>query len=786
MRHGRVANSPGKAHVLRGPALYRAHCVPFGPAGLLARPRGNGSFLCRFSAATGYKEHSMRLLSWLVLTVMVCAGCRGSAATSAKSPGSDGRVQVVKVAESQLGSTVEQLVIGAELPNRLGLLAGAVDCQLGRAERLLRDGQEQAGLAALEGAFFLVGGGEFRKEMIQSRSLVLFEAANAAAHAGNEGRALALYSMFDQLPATTPAQSEVKGHLGALAQWRQVIVDRGGLQALGARQRAAVPQVLYRPTLANYQAAKKATLRWMDAARRLEPERRPPPQTYEELDEREEADLARQSGVQTLAVLALRYGDLEGLLNTLEDPSIAPSVRPKFSELLSQAIEDSEPDAWSELLDGIDSLTGERSELGELARAASFRVALALFHSDPESVRSLVPLSGLLIAHGMPDAVPILFSRHGKVEKEPRVLGLALRLTSQALIGLEAVRDLETARLTFANAKPLLDRAVNGPEDTRSSLSMLEHVMGAMEVRAAELGRARPHLAHAARLEPSFEVLRLLGAVDRQQGKGREALESLTRMVKMSANKELALAESQLLRHELLREQKAPVPEVSEALEQALKSALKARAEPSSGAAQSGTERILGRVLEHYGDVAGARRAGVRAIDAARNDPDQLVSAVLDLARRAFTLSDLDGSREALQVAIEEKLHEEDLAYAALWLSLLERQLKLPPGGAAREGLVRAARGKGWPATLSNWALGKLSNDELLRAAQRKPEQAEARFYLALVSRAEGDRNRALAGLQEVATSEAIELVEVTIARDLLNQVEQWNRPAVPIDLSIP
>jgi tetratricopeptide (TPR) repeat protein len=402
-------------------------------------------------------------------------------------------------------------------------------------------------------------------------------------------------------------------------------------------------------------------------------------------------------------------------------------------------------------------------------------------------VRSLVPISGLLIAHGMPDAVPGLFARQLKRQTDPRVLALALRLTSQALIGLEGIGDLTTARLTFANAKPLLERAVNGAEDAKSSLAMLEHVMGAMEVRAAELTLARPHLAAAVRLEPSFEALRLLAAVDRQQNRTKEALESLARMAKLSTTNGLALAETQLLRFEVARDHPGSAAEATQALEQALRGALKARAESSAAPGNlAGAERVLGRALEHYGQVVAARRAGIRGIEASRNDPDQLVTTVLDLARRALTMSDLEGSREALRVALEERLELEDLAYVAVWQALLERQQTRPALGRAREALLRATRAKGWPATVASWALGKLSDEQLRHAARRETEQVEATFYVAMSARVRGQTSAALEGLRQVANSEALELVEVTVARDLLGQQARTAPPVLPGSVEIP
>jgi len=304
---------------------------------------------------------------------------------------------------------------------------------------------------------------------------------------------------------------------------------------------------------------------------------------------------------------------------------------------------------------------------------------------------------------------------------------------------------------------------------------------------------ARPHLAQAVRLEANPEALRLLAAIDLQQGRGVDAMQSLTQIIAQSANEPLSLAESQLLRHDLLRDLRNvsprnpnPSTDASGALAAALQSVLKARSQASSANGQAGVERVLSRVLEDYGDNAAARRASERAMDAATTDPSQLVSVILDAVRRALTAGDLQSARIATRRALDEDLADRDIAYAGLWLTLLEQQLKATPDGTAREVLSRTSRGDDWPAKLSNWALGKLSDAALQASAKSKIQGVEATFYLAMAARAHGDKQAAIAGLRRVAAGEAVELFEVTIARDLLSQYDGWTKPALPANIEIP
>ena len=175
---------------------------------------------------------------------------------------------------------------------------------------------------------------------------------------------------------------------------------------------------------------------------------------------------------------------------------------------------------------------------------------------------------------------------------------------------------------------------------------------------------------------------------------------------------------------------------------------------------------MLARILEHYGDQRATRRATERAYDSSNSDPNQLTATVLDAARRALTHTDLSAARRAAQRAIAAGLGSDDLVYVALWLQLVEKKLNVPSDGTVEEAFAEIDEGAGWPAKLRAWARGKLSDQELANAARSAGERTEATFYTAMSKLQSG--SDASKDLERVVQSPAIDLVEVSIARDLL------------------
>ena len=151
-----------------------------------------------------------------------------------------------------------------------------------------------------------------------------------------------------------------------------------------------------------------------------------------------------------------------------------------------------------------------------------------------------------------------------------------------------------------------------------------------------------------------------------------------------------------------------------------------------------------------------------------------------------MTRRDLSSARDALRRAIDADLADDDLVYVALWTMLTEKKLGAPSNGAVAEALAAVHDSTGWPSKLEAWATGRLDDAGLLSAARTKSEKTEATFYAAMAADARGDGKGALERLRQVAASEAIELVEVVIARDLVAESGTPMRPKPPEGVSLP
>jgi cellulose synthase operon protein C len=195
--------------------------------------------------------------------------------------------------------------------------------------------------------------------------------------------------------------------------------------------------------------------------------------------------------------------------------------------------------------------------------------------------------------------------------------------------------------------------------------------------------------------------------------------------------------------------------------------ALDATRQGRAGTTQARAERLLAHVLEHFGDPSAIHRATERAYDAAAADASQLSATITDSARRALTRRDLPAARTALSHAIDASLPPDELVYIALWLKLLERQLAVPTDGSVEDAFAAMDEAPGWSGKLRAWARGKLPDGDLLAAARDPAQRTEALFYTAMNRRVAGDAS-ADAELEKVAASEAVNLVEIGIARDLL------------------
>jgi len=734
----------------------------------------------------------MRSLFYLIMMVGACqVGCAPKQALPAQSPAGHEATPIEKVEVDDDGFAAATLAVlqnPAPSPRRLGLLVGVVQRQLDRATHYFDSGHEEMGLAALRGALYIVRDGELRAEMLAGRSAALSHAAGAFARLGNEGQADALYSLLvDRLPAGAE-RNDATQHLNALRRWQEDTRSPGSMQARGAAQQAALQQALLDPSAAALERARAETLAWTEQALTFGAEQLPPQNNFEQ-DEAIEAFRAIRTAPLTFVAMYLRQGDASGALAALDDENVARITAPSLRQRVEGAAEN-DPEDWGELFRLFES-ADEAEESGmtldpDLGRAAAWGAAIELYRAEPRSFRAAMPLASLLLAHGMGEAAPLMLQQALEGSKDTREASWALRFVLEAIRQAESLGDLPAARRVFKQAEPLLalsQREVYGGRVTPSA-SRLHFFMGAIEAGAGELERAHPLLQKAVALEPTADTFRLLASIERQRRDYARALAALDKVLEISkgTGDAAAQAETHLSRFEVLREM-GDNTRADDSLESALMLGLSARTSAQAAQELAQAERVLGRVLEHYDARDAARRASKRAYEASRNDIRQMTETVLDASRRALTLGDLRAARDSVRYAVSSDLADEDTVYAALWLKLLEQRLAVVSDGTADEALAAIDAEDGWVAKLTAWGRGKLTAQELLGQAGSRVERVEATFYTAMSG---PNDERAVEKLKEVAHSEAIQLVEVTIARDLLSSRQKRPLPKLPANVQLP
>jgi tetratricopeptide (TPR) repeat protein len=394
--------------------------------------------------------------------------------------------------------------------------------------------------------------------------------------------------------------------------------------------------------------------------------------------------------------------------------------------------------------------------------------ALEAYRRDPRSFEAAQLVARSLLRFGMPEGAPPVMAEALAASATPATVSAAMEIVLAAVASSAEIDDLEAARRTFAAAEPILAQA-DRPElrgRIEPSTARARFVMAGIEVRAGNLAAARPLLVRAAADEPTVSGYTTLAMVERQAGDAKAALADIERALRApdARTSLIDVADAHLVSYELLRDG-GHAPQARAALDSALNAALQARRQPGNVAQRARAERLLGRVLEGYGDARGATRAFERALAAAATDRPSLGAAMLDAIGRALVRHDLAAARAALKRGLEGDVSEEDLAYGGLWVSLIERELKSGSDGSVDRAL-RAGQKSAWTAKLTGWAAGKVSDAELSGAAQTASQRVEAAFYTAMGRRVAGDPS-AEQKLKAVAGAPVIDLLEVQLAREL-------------------
>ncbi len=707
---------------------------------------------------------------------LATAGCFGSQQTPTPNNGRvEGRINPVDVPDGQFAADLHRVLRdGKASPERLALLAGVVRRQLAHAAQRFGAGHDARATESVIGALYLIRTGEGRSEMIDAAAeKALAGAVDRVSARGDEGRAEALMRMrVAALDPASPVRRAIEEHLGALEQWKKESRTGGPMARLGADERAAVARALVDPSDQALEGAVRAVNAWV--ARAIEYNiafhqsgQRP------ERDEAIEASRALESGGATMAALILRNGDARGAIEALDQTGARRVILPALYQRIHNAATNDTPRDWQALAAVFAQKDPEETQEADtdidpqLLAAGLWGTSLETYRRDPSSFDAALLLSRALLRFGMPEGAPPVLAEPLGPSATPANMSAALDLVLTAVGDSAGIDDLDAARRTFKAAAGVLERA-SRPDlkgKIEPTAARARFVMAGIEVRAGNLLDARPLLELAVADEPTASGFTTLAMVERQAGAAAAALSHVERALAAPDAKTAVLdvADAHLLAFELLRDaDKGDKAKAS--LDAALAAALSARQARGNPATRARAERLLGRVLESYGDGKGATRAFERALAAAADRPT-LGAAMLDAVGRALVRRDLVAARAALKRGIEGDVSDEDLVYGGLWVSLLEREIKAPSDGTVERAL-RAGGRTAWTNKLTAWASGKLSDADLSTAAHSPSQRVEAAFYTAMARKAAGDPS-ADQRLRQVAGAPVIDLLEVQLARDL-------------------
>lgn len=681
----------------------------------------------------------------------------------------------------------------AEQEKRASLLAGVVRRQLRRAEVLIQHSERDAAMRAIRGAIWLVRAGEERREMWEGSALALSEAAAEAARVGDEGKARALYSLVKQAGPTAAMQAAVDEHIAAMDRFSQADQSDAALETSGDAQRVAVQRSIYEPSKELLDRAADRLSDWMNKSLQSDVLEHWGDASFDR-EEAIEAFRARRFGALTMVGLFLRHGSAMGVLDRLEHDDLTRLLPAEMRDRLEQAGEDDDPGAWQRLYQFFQNEAEPSradSSVGiELAQSAAFGVAVEFYRGHPNQMGAVGPLSLMLPEVMMGDAVPPLIDSALTNSIGRDDANWAMALIMRAMLAHGSVGDIAAARRIFTSSQRIVDAAlrVSKPElPVRPHPSRLFTLMGSLEARNAELDRAAQAIQKAISLEPIPNLLLELARIERQRRDTKQSQRAVLAAIELSRKSTDLLAEAEA--HTLLFELEAAsndLPQANQALKNALTAALSARDRARQPEDQAQAERRFARVLELYGEQEGAKRALTRALDASRANHQQSTVSVMDAGRRALVFGDLRALRAALKDAVDLGLSGSDCTYVALWNRIVERQNHVPSDGSVEDALARVGDVPPWPGRLKSWALGQLTDSELLANAQTEMEKTEATFYLAAARRQGRENDEAMRSLEKVAESHAVDLLEVAVAHDWVRLARKGVQPRWPEAVKIP
>jgi tetratricopeptide (TPR) repeat protein len=689
------------------------------------------------------------------------------------------------VSDDQFARAVKDLLAADPgTTDRQTRLTRVCEKQMSRARARFPESPDR-GLSALSGAVALVHHGELDEKMIGSDGVYALDtAARELSRRGDESRARAIYEILARV-APENQRPELRTHISAIEGWTRdtgPALGAGPIARASAASAFAARRALTEPSKEAQDDAIARTATWVKMsvdvreayrARKATPDR----------DELREAVRGLAIGGTTLALVHLRDGDAVNALDTVDRAHARDLLPKEFAGALEHAANEPTPTHFLDLTHALRNLVrpeeadGEEREEREavpdveLIRAATLGTAFEAYRLDSTEPEAALGVAVSLLELGMAEAAPLVLSDSIKAHDDPRLLSAALAVTMRAMSEEVAADDLGAARRAFNAAQTAL--AASEKSDVAGKLSptpgRVFALMGEVELREGNVAAAKVMLTRAAAQEKNGLVLLQLARIDRWEQHGDDAIQKARAALSTDdAAKDAALrGETWLFLSDVARDA-GEVEKARGHLATAVSELTRARgaAEPDERAR---IERTLARVLDRYGAEKPAGKALERALDAAPRDRRQAAATIGQLVSRAFLRDDLKGARDALGRGLALDIEPDGLVYEAVWVRLLERQQKVTPVDPAAERIlaVTAKTDQRWLGKIAAFGLGTLSPDELRASAKTPAQQTEALFYAAIAQRTQGDA-RANDTLKQVIAGGGLDLIEVTLARDML------------------
>jgi len=651
-------------------------------------------------------------------------------------------------------------------------LQGVVARQMIRAADRFKHKDRERAVATFAGGMYLVHAGELTTEMLGSRGYeALHSASEEFAKRGDEGRARAAYEMLMRI-APAKEKADIKAHLDAIGAWTRDTAGGGVMQTAGALEASAVTRHLLEPSKEARDEAVTRTMEFVEKAAAVRTARRARG-TQITREEGLEAVRALETGGTVLAAIHLRNADAQGALSAIDKVG-RDVARLELVRALEAVIEKPDSDRWLDLARMLRPAAPHRGEEedfgrdGELLRVASFASAAEAYRLDSTSPEPAAFVAAMLVDLGMGEAAPAVLTDAVKAQKDPRIVGLALAITMQAMGRALEGEEPDSVRRTFRAAQPIL-AAAETAKRVQPGPARVYAMMGEIEIREGRLDEARKHLTAAGEREKTGSSLLSLARIDWHDGQVKAALDRLREALGTEdVTKDPALrAEVLLLQSDITREQ-GDASGARKPLSDALRDLAKARGS-AEGDDRARIERLIARALDRFGAAPSALKALDRALQAAPRDKRQAAATIGQLVGRAFVKGDLAGARDGLVRGIGAELPREDIVYYALWVRILERQTKAGGESAAERVLVQASDDPRWIGRVAAFGAGKLKAQDLVAAAQTPTQKTEALFYAAMDRRLAGDAKGEGDFLKQVVSSSGLDLMEAALARELLS-----------------